>query len=437
MLSGRSCPLVSKKFLLAFDFRSRAHWRESPRRGQEKRRSRPNGVRVSWVDIRNDERVQAVLAGLLAVVALAVVSRFHPTVFDNFVWLADAWLQGKPYLPHFPGDYIDAIPFHGRAYVYEAPLPAVLMLPFVAIWHLQANETAVSIALAGVGIAAAWRVARRIGLSFRWTALMATFLLFGTSYAYCAADGGVWFIAHSGAVAFTLLAIAECLGPRVPWRVALWALCAAFCRYPMMLAFPAYAIAVWPQIRSQPVRLAGVAAVGALFAIPSALYNYARWGTIADVGFTKFYRTMDIGKDDPAPPFALKNLAMQLHFYLAEPAHVIAAPPYLIAGQFGTALTITSPALAIALLAPIRERAVQLLWLATALCAIPALLYYSTGMVQLGARHALDFIPFLYALMAYAIRTRPSPWYVLLFLWSIGFGIVELAVWTWAPKLVS
>jgi hypothetical protein len=58
-------------------------------------------------------------------------------------------------------------------------------------------------------------------------------------------------------------------------------------------------------------------------------------------------------------------------------------------------------------------------------------------MVQLGARHALDFIPFLYALMAYAIRARPSPWYVLLFVWSIAFGIVELAVWTWAPKLVS
>ena len=392
---------------------------------------------MSWDRFRNDERVHAVLAGLLAVAVLGAFSGFRASVFNNFVWLADAWLQGKPYLPHFPGDWIDAVPYHGRAYVIEAPLPAVLMLPFVKIWGLQANETMVSIALGGTGTAAAWRVARLIGVPRGWTTLLVTFLLFGTSYAYCAADGSVWCIAHAGAVAFTLLAIAECLGSRVPWRVALWALCAAFCRYPMMLAVPAYALAVWPQIRARPARLAGAVAVGALFAIPSALYNYARWGTIADVGFTKFYRTMDMGKDDPAPPFALKNLVMQLHFYLAEPPHVIAAPPYLIAGHFGTALTITSPALAIALLAPIRERAVQLLWLATALCAIPALLYYSTGMVQLGARHALDFIPFLYALMAYAIRTRPSPWYVLLFFWSIGFGILELAVWTWAPKLVS
>ena len=88
--------------------------------------------------------------------------------------------------------------------------------------------------------------------------------------------------------------------------------------------------------------------------------------------------------------------------------------------MFGTSLTFTSPALVLALLAPIRERPVQLLWLATIACAAPALLYYSTGMVQLGARHALDFIPFLYALMAYAIRARPSAWYLPLFIWSIA-----------------
>src|ERR1700676_1262438 len=162
---------------------------------------------MSWARIRNDERTGAALAGLLTVAALGVYSGFHATVMNNFVWLAEAWLHGTLYLPHFPGDYIDAIPYHGRAYVYQAPLPAVLLVPFVAIWGLDANETVLSIALAGVGVAAAYRLARRIGISRWWTALMCTFLLFGTSYAYCAASGDVWFIAHSGSVAFTLLAL--------------------------------------------------------------------------------------------------------------------------------------------------------------------------------------------------------------------------------------
>jgi hypothetical protein len=311
-----------------------------------------------------------------------------------------------------------------------------LLLPFVAIWGLSTNQTVLAIALAGVGIGAAWLVARRIGVSRAWASLLAAFLLFGTSYAYCSANGDVWFVAQSGSVAFTMLAVAECLGESVPWRVALWALCAAFCRYPMILAFPAYAIAVWPRIRAKPLGLVDVATIGAVFAIPAAYYNYIRWGTIADVGFPKFYRIMDIGRTDPAPPFALKNVAMQLRFYFQVPPVVLDHPPYLIAGEFGTSLTYTSPALAIALLAPIRERAVQLLWLATICCAIPALLYYSTGMLQLGVRHALDFIPFLYALMAYAVRARPSVWYLPLFIWSIGFGAYELGIWQWARFFV-
>jgi len=405
-------------------------------RAQEIARPRANVEPVIWRRIRDDERFGATLAGLLTIAVLGLYSGFHATIMNNYVWEADAWLHGYPYLPHFPGDYIDAIPYHGRAYVYEAPFPAVLLLPFVAVWGLSTNQTALAIGLAGIGIAAAWLVARRVGVSPGWASLLAAFLLFGTSYAYCSANGDVWFVAQSGSVAFTMLAIAECLGDRVPWRVVLWALCAAFCRYPMVLALPAYAIAVWPQIRAKPLRLVDVATIGALFAVPAAYYNYVRWGTIADVGFPKFYRIMDIGRTDPSPPLALKNLGMQLQFYFLQPPDVLDHPPYLVAGEFGTALTFTSPALAIALLAPIRERAVQLLWLATACCAVPALLYYSTGMVQLGVRHALDFIPFLFALMAYAIRARPSVWYLPLFIWSIGFGMYELGVWQWARIFV-
>ncbi|HEY4440035.1 MAG TPA: hypothetical protein VGN14_06240 [Candidatus Elarobacter sp.] len=386
--------------------------------------------------ITRSDRIAAAAAALATIVVLGIYSHFQATVFNNFVQEADAWLQGLPYLPKFPGDYIDAVPYHGHWYVYEAPLPAVLMLPLVGIWHLQANQTLVAILLSAVGVAGAWIVARRIGLSTRWTALLVAFLLFGTSYAYCGAVGDVWFIAHSGAVAFTMLAIAECLGSRRPGRVALWAMCAGFCRYPMFLATPAYFIAVWSQLE-RPIEVWRVVRVLLLFGIPAVWYDEIRWGTFADVGFANFYRILDVGKTDPTPPEALKYLPMQLHFFFAEPPRFVNGFPYLIAGRFGTALTYTSPALLIALLAPLRERAVQLLWFATLCCAAPAFGYYSNGMIQLGARHALDFIPFLFALMAFAIRTRPHWLYIPLFAWSIAFGIIELGVWEWNYDLVK
>ena len=43
-----------------------------------------------------------------------------------------------------PGDYIDALAFHGRKYIIEGPLPGVLLVPAVAFFGLQTNQTLLS-----------------------------------------------------------------------------------------------------------------------------------------------------------------------------------------------------------------------------------------------------------------------------------------------------
>src|ERR1700685_1036292 len=197
--------------------RSARDLRRSGRRAaQEFARQRAKDPTVTWQRNREDDRCGAVLAGVFSVAALGIYSGFTATNMNNYVWEADGWLRGYTYLPHFPGDYIDAIPFHGRAYVYEAPFPAVLLLPFVAVWGLSTNQTLLAIGLAAIGIGVAWLVARRIGVSPGWASLLAAFLLFGASYSYVSANGDVWFVAQSGSVAFTMLALAECLGRREP-----------------------------------------------------------------------------------------------------------------------------------------------------------------------------------------------------------------------------
>ncbi|MBD5656485.1 MAG: hypothetical protein IAI50_15080, partial [Candidatus Eremiobacteraeota bacterium] len=49
-------------------------------------------------------------------------------------------------------------------------------------------------------------------------------------------------------------------------------------------------------------------------------------------------------------------------------------------------------------------RLVAAMWLATALCAAPNFVYYVNGFAQFGMRHALDFEPFLFVLVALAAR---------------------------------
>jgi hypothetical protein len=69
------------------------------------------------------------------------------------------------------------------------------------------------------------------------------------------------------------------------------------------------------------------------------------------------------------------------------------------------------------------------LWVAAILTAVPNFLYYVNGFAQYGMRHALDFIPFLFALMLFAARDRLALWAQALILYSIAANFY--GVWFW------
>src|SRR5581483_9938453 len=79
-------------------------------------------------------------AGVAFFLAVVLVRGLAPTAMDNYVRLADAWLHLTNAI-RFPEPYIDTLSYHGHDYVIEAPMPAVLMLPLVALDGLQANQT--------------------------------------------------------------------------------------------------------------------------------------------------------------------------------------------------------------------------------------------------------------------------------------------------------
>jgi hypothetical protein len=169
-------------------------------------------------------------AGLVALVVLLVASRLHPTAYNNYVLLADAFRQGHTWI-NWPGEYIDALGYAGRHYVIEAPMPAVLLLPAVLVWGTDANQSILAALLGGVAVGAGWEVARRLAVPTETRVWLCGFLLLGTDLFWCAMYGDVWFIAHVAAAAFTLLALVELLGKRRAWLVAILAACAVESRF--------------------------------------------------------------------------------------------------------------------------------------------------------------------------------------------------------------
>jgi hypothetical protein len=376
----------------------------------------------------------AYVAGFVAFLITAAISHLRATPYDNYVLLAQAWLHGHAWID-WPGAYIDALGYNGQHYIIEAPLPAVLAIPLVALFGTSANQTVIVAILAAVAVGAAWRLGERFGLNAESNAWICAFLLAGTDLLWCASLGDVWFAAHVSAACFTLLALAELAGPRRAWLVALWAACAFESRFSLIVALPIY----WAVCAAGSGNGFGDAAAWrrctfrfAAVLIPVGIlwtwYNFARWGTWSDIGYTEWYHQDQAGFPTGSP-FRMAYLPYQLVSFFVQYPTVLGGFPWLRPEMSGVALTWTSPALILAFFARGPLRWVLALWLLTILAAIPNFLYYVNGFAQFGMRHALDFEPFLIALMMLAVKDRFPRWAYVLVAYSVAAGL--WGCWYW------
>jgi hypothetical protein len=371
---------------------------------------------------------RAIAAGAVAFVLAALFAHGRSTPYDNYVLLAQAFLHGQTAIA-WPGAWIDALPFGGRYYIIEGPLPAVLLLPWVAVFG-GANQTLLALLLCGVAVGACWRTCEQLGVRAASTAWICAFLFAGTQLAWCAMLGDVWFIAHVAAVACTFLALAELTGKRRGSLVALALVAAAFSRFSLVLAVP---VCAWLVLRDRPApeRRRAALGFGAVIALGIAVwvaYNYARWGVWYDIGYTVWYH-QDSAGSPVGSPFQLRYFPYQLWSFFWQGPQFVSAWPFVVPTYSGLALTWTSPALALALFARRPRALVVGLWLAALLVAGPSFIYYVNGYAQFGMRHALDFEPFLVILMALAIPQRVPTLAKAAIVWSAGVGLWGLWFW--------
>lgn len=353
------------------------------------------------------------------------------TPYNNYVLFADALLHGHVWID-WPGNYIDAVLFDGRRYIVNDPVPAILLLPFVAVWHTTTNQTLLACVLAGVATGAAWKLARNVGVSTADADWLAAFLLLGTDLMWCAMLGDVWYLAHVACITFLLLALCELSGLGRAWLVAIFFALACGSRFTVVVTLPAFAywIACGFAVEKR-TRQALVPAFATLvpFALLWVWYNELRWHVPWDSGHTIFFhQDADVG-NAVGSPFGLRNLPYQLWSFFVQTPEFAATAPYVTPSQSGVALTWTSPALALAICARRPRPLVVSLWIATLLAAGPAFLYYVNGFIQFGMRHALDFEAFAFVLMALAARNGLRPlWFVLIGV-SVAMGM--WGAWFW------
>jgi hypothetical protein len=369
-------------------------------------------------------------AGVLGFVFTLICAHGRSTPYNNYVRFADALLQGHLWID-WPGPYIDAVLFDGLRYIVNDPVPALLLLPFVAVFGMATNQTLLACVMCGVATGAAWTLFRRLGVARNDAMWLTAFAFAGTDLLWCSMLGDVWFVAQTCAVAFTLLALAELAGPRRGWLVAFWFALAVGSRFTVVMALPvvaywiAFGFAVpqrrWPALRSAVLTFLPF---GALW----VAYNLARWHVPWDSGHTIFYHE-DAAGSPTGSPFSIGNVPMQLSSFFVQAPAFGPVYPYVVPGYGGVALTWTSPALLLAFFARAPRALIVSCWIAIVLVAAPSFEYYVNGFAQFGMRHALDFEPFVFVLMALAAQRGLPVLAKAAIAWSVAVGL--WGTWFW------
>ena len=315
------------------------------------------------------------------------------------------------------------------------PMPAVVMIPFAYLWGYEANDVLITLLFGALNAALLFLLLEllvRRGHSARstrdnvWLTLL---FAFGSVVFFSSVRGEVWFTALVFGVTFNLLFMLAALDLKYPLLAGLTlafgmatrtplAFCCLFFGWQLLMPGGRWVSGRWGEILSRGVRFAiPVLTVGGLL----IAYNYSRFGSPLEFGHS-FLGGGAGGRIRDHGLFSTWYLNLNLQALLVNVPRVMTEAPYLHITKHGLSLLFTTPALL--LLArphafpPLRRA----LWLAVCGAALPGLLYQNTGWEQFGYRFAMDYLPYLVALLA--VGGRPlTRWVKAVILFGVAVNL--------------
>lgn len=379
---------------------------------------------------------------LIAVVTFAVYRWSYQGEgknFDYFVRMSDALRHGRTDFVDHPPWLNELIPYEGKWYCVFPPMPAIVLMPFVAIFGTDLSQPMMSMLIGSASAAIAYLVLIRL---FRPAVALTSTILFalGTNIWFHTEVGSGWYFAQVCGVFFLWLMLLEAVTRKRPLVVALAVSAAILCRFPTVGAIAFALVFLWPELvervgptlrdvrpRLRPMTLFALGLLPAV--LITAWYNTARFGDPTEFGYAMIPNVLD-------EPWYSHGIS-SVHYvpgHLKELFFALPATqdnfPYLVPKISEMAIWVTTPAVVLILLAPWRNR-LTLAAGAAILVTLPLhLTHGSSGFSQFGNRFSLDFVPFLVILMALGMRDRVR-W------WAVGLVSLSVVANLWGVVMIS
>lgn len=395
--------------------------------------------------------ITALFAGLtvlfIAVLAMAVF-REEPGS-NSYVALAEAFLHGQLHVDGCLDE--DCALFDGKAYVVFPPLPALMILPLVAIFGSDFHYfLPLSIFAFAATAMLWWRIGGALTESRDLRALLLLLILFATPLIFVTLRGDhIWFFAQILAFLFTTAALYSALISRSALLAGLFIALAFLCRQMSILYLPfLYVLMMEDERPLWHIDRAAFARGLKLIAFPIAAvaaylaYNWVRFGSPLETGYSYLFPvSLDRPGVDPGfikhrmrdlGAFAIEYFPFNTLYMFFQGPHVEFAGRYLTEMKSfdnnGASLFLVTPVLLFAFLA----RWTRTFWIGLITCAVIlgiTLFYHSNGFSQYSTqRYALDWLPILLVFLALGLKREYAPPLAILTVYSMAVTLGMIAI---------
>lgn len=359
--------------------------------------------------------------------------------------LADSFLHGKLYLPNPPSDQ-DLVFYNSHWYIPIPPLPAFIMLPLVAVFGVKAiNTTLVSLCLAASTATLVFLILNEmrrldwIRLPLSGQLWLVALFSFGTVHLWLSVVSRVWYFSQVCAVFFAALAFLSVLKRAPAWLTGLCLGLALLARPNLFTLWPALAaIAIQLQIAQSGQfnwkKSSGWALLSALPVIAAVVfllyYNYLRFGSFLDFGYTSIYSGGTVVSDARQfGIFSLHFIPNNLQTMFLSLPELDAQCNYFLPRGHGISMLAATPAI----LYLFRRLKISWwalgCWLAVTLSMVLLMTYHNDGSIQYAYRYIVDFI--VPAIMLIALNAGQKVSWPLKFLITISIAMNYFGTVSW------
>ena len=364
---------------------------------------------------------------------------------NSYALLAEAFLNGRLSTTEcFDGD---CARYNGQIFVMFPPVPAIIALPFVAIFGVEFSGFVFLSTLAFAISIWCWRA---IFAALKLDRTVSLWLLLGLTFAtplyFVTIRGdGIWFFAQAIGFMFTSLALYQVVRGGNLILAGAFIGAAFLCRQMAVFYLPfLFALTLdrfEPLIAFRREHISRALKLGLPVAVAVGvylIYNYLRFddplqtgypymigADIEDGGSMINHRLAEHGLWSGAY-FVFNTVYLFLQgFHLEFGGDAMVTP--LALDPSGTALLAASPFVLFAFFAPMR-RPVLIGIACILVMAVPTLFYHSNGYSQFNVqRYALDWLPIVFYMLAMALAERDMRGLALLVTYGIGLNLATMA----------